>query len=125
MAYAARLVFFLSGELLLPDAGFLASQVAEVENAGPADFTDFVHLDGVDSGGLVRENSFHTDAAGNFADGKGPGERGATLDLDHDTSELLEPFLVTFFDAEGHRDGVTGLEGGVLSYFLVGERLLY
>ena len=125
MAYAAKLVFFLSGELLLLDAGFFTSQVAEVEDAGPAEFPAFVQLDGFDSGGLVRENSFHTDAAGNFADGKGPGERGAALDLDHDTSELLEPFLITFFDAEGHRDGVTGLEGGILSHFLVGERLLY
>ena len=59
---------FFCHELLLLDAGLLTGEVAEVEDACPADFTDLIELDAVDGRRLIREDSFDTHATGNFAD---------------------------------------------------------
>ena len=115
----------LDDELLLLDSGLLTREVAEVEDAGPADLTDLVQFNAVDRGRLIREDSLDSDTAGNFADGKSPGERILTLDLDDDTSEFLKSLFVTFLDLIGNGDGVTGLELRIFSNFLVLERLLH
>ena len=119
------LVGFLRNELLLLDPGLLAGEVPEVEDAGPADLTYLVELDGLDGRKLVREDSLDSDAAGNLADGESPGERGCSANLDDDALELLKSFLVSFLDPVGNGDGVTGLELRVGSGFVLRECLLY
>ena len=111
-------------DLHLLDASLLTGKVAEVVDAGAADFTDLVDLDAVDEGGLEGEDPLDADATGNLADGERLGERVGAFDLDHDASELLEPFLVSFFDLVGHGDGVTCLELGEAGYFVVRKCLL-
>ena len=115
----------LADELLLLDPGLLAGEVPEVEDAGPADLTDLVDLDRLDGGELVREDSLDSDTAGNLADGKSPGERGGSANLDDHASELLKSFLVTFLDPVGHGDGVAGLEIRIGSGLVLRECLLY
>ena len=112
-------------ELPFLDAGLLALQVAEVENTGAADLAVLVDLNGIDERGLIRENPFDTDAAGNLPDGKCAGVRGGTADLDDHASELLKSVLVAFLDPVGHGDGVTGLELGESRSFSIGESFLY
>ena len=120
--------FYLLGvgldEFLLLDASLRSGEVAEVVDAGAADLTDLVDLDAVDEGGLDGENPLDSDATGNLADGERLGEGIGALDLDHDASELLEPFLVSFFNLVGHGDGVTCLELGEAGYFVVRKCLL-
>ncbi len=115
---------FFCHELLLLDAGLLTGEVAEVEDACPADFTDLIELDAVDSRRLIREDSFDTHATGNFADGEGPGESILSADLDDDASEFLQTLFVAFLDLVGHGDGITGLELRIFGNFPVLERLL-
>ena len=110
--------------LLFFDAGLLAGEIAEVEDAGPADLSYLVDFDAVDEGGLEGENPLDSDAAGNLADGESPGERGGATDLDAHASELLKSFLITFLDPVSHGDGVTGLELGELCCLSVIESLL-
>ena len=107
------------------DAGLLTSEVAEVEDAGATDLTDFVEFNLVNRRGLVGEDSLDTDAVGNLADGGGLRVRGSATNLDHHATEALESLLVAFLDPVGHRDGVTGLELRVGSSFVLGERLLH
>ena len=111
-------------KLLLLDASLLSREVAEVVDAGAADLTDLVDLDAVDERGLDGENPLDSDATGNLADGERLGEGVSAFDLDHDATELLEPFLVSFFDLVGHGDGVTCLELGEAGNFVVRKRLL-
>ena len=92
------------------DAGLLAGEVAQIEDAGPADFAILVDSDAVDEGRLVREDPFDSDTAGDFADREGPGVRGGAAYLDNHTAEILKTELVTFLDLIGNGDGVTGLE---------------
>ena len=110
--------------LLFFDAGLLAGEIAEVEDAGPADLSYLVDLNAVDEGGLVGENPFHSDAAAYLADREGLGEGVGALDLDDRASKFLKPFLIALFDSVGHGDGVTGLELGELCCLSVIESLL-
>ena len=111
-------------KLLFLNPGLLTGQVAEVEDASPADFTNFVHLDRIDERGLDGEDSFHSDTAGHFADRESPGVGGSAGELNHGASELLESLLVTFLDSVSHGDGVTGLESRVFCSLLVLEGLV-
>ena len=119
------LFFFFRCELLLLDAGLLTGQVAEIEDAGAADLTDFIHLDALDERRLVRENPLDANAAGDLTDGESTSMRGSATDLDDGTSELLEPVLVAFTNLIGHGDSVTGLESGEIRHVRVSERLFY
>ena len=122
-------VLFGGGFLYVPlrflDTGFLAGEVAEVEDACPADFTNLVDFNLVNERALVREDPFDTDAVGYLADGKGPCVRGSTANLDDYTAEILEPVLVSFFDPVGDGDGVTGLEFRIGGCFVLREGLLH
>ena len=109
---------------LFADAGLLTGKVAEVEDAGTADFTDLVDSDAVDSGRLEGENPFHADSIGNLAYGEGTGKRSGAAYLDDHTAEILQTEFITFLDLAGYGNGVTGLEFGVLRNVLVYERLL-
>ena len=110
--------------LLFFDAGLLAGEIAEVEDAGPADLTYLVDLNAVDEGGLAGENPFHSDAAANLANREGPGEGVGAFHLNDHASEFLKPFLIALFDSVGHGDGVTGLEIRELCCLSVIESLL-
>ena len=115
----------LDGALRFLDPGLLAGEVAEVEYAGPADFTYLVDFDLVDERAFVRENPLDTDAVGYLADGKGPGEGSCTTNLDNNTAEILKSVLVTFFDPVGHGDGVAGLEFRIGGCFVLREGILH
>ena len=115
----------LDGALRFLDPGLLAGEVAEVEDAGPADFTYLVDFDLVDERAFVRENPLDTDAVGYLADGKCPGERGCTANLDDNTAEILKSVLITFFDPIGHGDGVAGLELRIGGCFILREGFLH
>ena len=103
------------------DASLLTREVAEVEYACTAYFTDFVHFNLVNEGGLVRENPLNSDSVGDFTDGESLGVRGGAANLDHHAAEVLEPVLVTFFDPVGNGDGVTSLELRIGSGFVLRE----
>ena len=123
--YGKGLLALGRGELSLLDTCLLTLQVAEIEDTGATDFTVLVDFDGVDERGLIREDPFDTDAAGNFPDGESAGVGGGTADLDDHASELLKSVLVTFLDPVGHGDGVTGLELGEAGCFSIGESFFY
>ena len=110
MEKKGRLLGGSDDHLLFFDASLLTGEIAEVEDAGPADLTYLVDLDAVDEGGLVGENPFHSDAAADLADREGPGEGIGALDLNDNASEFLKPFFITLFDPVGHGNGVTCLE---------------
>ena len=111
--------------LLLADACLLTGKVAKIEDACTAYLADFVEFDVHNRRRLIREDSLDTDAAGNLADCEGLGEGSGTADLDDHTFELLETILVTFLDAIGNGDSITGLELGITCSFVLTERLLY
>ena len=107
------------------DACLLACKIAEVEDAGPAYLTDFVHLDAVDCGRLIRENSLDSDSAGYLADGERPGVGSSSTYLDNYAAETLKSLFVTLLDTIGNGDGVTSLELRVRSRFVLRKSLLY
>ena len=123
VALALVLLIFCSVDLLL-DAGLLAGEITEVEDACAANLTDLVYLDAVNERGLVGENPFNTYAAGYLADSECPGEGIHTLYLDNYSTEFLESLLITFLDSVGHGDGITCLELRIGGCFLVIESLL-
>ena len=124
MEKKGRLLGGSDDHLLFFDAGLLAGEIAEVEDAGPADLSYLVDLNAVDEGGLAGENPFHSDAAAHFADREGLGEGVGAFHLDDHASEFLKSFLIALFDSVGHGDGVAGLELGELCCLSVIESLL-
>ena len=123
------IVLFGGGLLYRPlrflDTGFLAGEVAEIEDAGPADLTNLVHLDLVDERAFVRENPLDTDAVGDLTDGKSPGIRGSSTNLDNYAAEILKSVLVTFFNPVGHGNGIAGLELRIGGCFILREGFLH
>ena len=91
------------------DTGFLASEVAEVENAGATHDTALVDLDVCNHRGGEGEDSLHTNAAGDLSHREGLGGAGA-VDLQDHALELLDTLLGAFHDSIGNGDGVTGFE---------------
>ena len=116
---------FLYTPLRFLDAGLLAGEVAEIEDTCSADLTYLVDFNLVDKGTLVRENPFDTDAVGYLADGKSPGVRGSTANLDDYSAEILKSVLVTFFDPVGNGYGITGLELRIGGCFVLREGILH
>ena len=116
---------FLDGALRFLDPGLLAGEVAEIEYAGPADFTYLVDFDLVDERAFVGENPLDTDAVGDFTDGKRPCIGGSSTNLDDYSTEILESLLITFFDPVGHGDGVAGLELRIGGCFVLREGFLH
>ena len=121
---ALRPLLCLFGYALFLDASLLTGKIAKVEDARPADFTNLVDSDAVDSGRLERENPFYAYAAGDFANCESAGERSGTADLDDHATEVLQTILVAFLDFAGNGDGITGLELRIICDVLVKERLL-
>ena len=107
------------------DAGLLAGEVAQIEDAGAAYFTDLVQFYLLDEGGLVRENPFYAHASGNLADREGLGVGGSSTNLDNHSAEFLEPVLVSFPDPVSYGDCVAGLESRIGCSFVLGERILH
>lgn len=91
------------------DTGFLASEVAEVENACATHDSALVDLDFRNHRGGEGEYSLHTDAAGDFSHRESLGGAGA-VDLQDHTLELLDTLLGAFNYSIGNRDGVACLE---------------
>ena len=113
------LLGLLDGYALFLDAGLLAGQVAEVEDAGATHFTDLVDGDAVDCRGLEGENPLHSDAVGDLTHGESAGQGRGTADLYYHSAEILQTELVAFLDFAGNGDGVAGLEFGILCNVLV------
>ena len=91
------------------DTGFLAGEVAEVENAGATHDTALVDLDFCNHRGGEGEDSLHTNAAGDLSHREGLGGAGA-IDLQDHTLELLDTLLGAFNDSIGNVHSVTGFE---------------
>lgn len=104
------------------DTGFLAGEVAEVENAGATHDTALVDLDFCNHRGGEGEDSLHTNAAGDLSHREGLGGAGA-VDLQDHTLELLDTLLGAFHDSIGNGDGVTGFEFG--EFLFRNEIVLY
>ena len=117
--------FGLLGVVALLDAGLLAGEIAEVEDACATNFTELVDSNAVDEGRLIREDPLDSDSAGNLTDGEGPGVRSSSADLDDHAAEVLLAELVAFLDLVGNGDGVTGLELREVGYILVRECFVY
>ena len=124
---AVRDCFFLFFHcaLCLLDAGLLTGEVAEVEYACTANFTNFVELYLLDEGGLVGENLLDTNAACYLADCECLCVRGSSADLDNYTAEVLKSFLVTFLDTIRNCYGITSLELGISCSLVLREGLFY
>lgn len=116
----AMLLCFLDYAAFL-DAGFLAGELAQVVKFRTAYFTVFVHCDRIDERRFEGEDTFHTDIVAHLADGEALLFAFA-CDFDHYAAVLLDTFLVTFFDAISHCDGVAGVEIRVL---LAGSKSLF
>ena len=116
---------FLYDSLRLFDASFLARELAEVEDACPADFTYLVDLYLLDERAFVGENPLDSDTVGNFPYGESPGIRGGTTNLDDYSAEILKSVLVTFFNPVGNGDCVTGLECRIGGCFVLREGFLH
>ena len=104
------------------DTGFLASEVAEVENAGATHNTAFVDLDVSNHRRGEGEDSLHANAAGDLSHGESLGGAGA-VDLQDHALELLDTLLGAFHDSIGNGDGVTGFEFG--EFLFRNEIVLY
>lgn len=92
-----------------PDPGFLSAKVPEVINTSPSYDTFFVDVNFIDKWGRQRENSFDANISGDLSHCKGLIDT-FTCSLQHHSLEVLDPFLVTFFNLIMDRDGITGLE---------------
>lgn len=104
------------------DTGFLAGEVAEVENAGATHNTAFVDLDVSNHRGGEGEDSLHANAAGDLSHGESLGGTGA-VDLQNHALELLDTLFGAFHDSIGNGDGVTGFEFG--EFLFRNEIVLY
>ena len=104
------------------DTGFLAGEVAEVENAGATHNTALVDLDVSNHRGGEGEDSLHANAAGDLSHGESLGGAGA-VDLQDHALELLDTLLGAFHDSIGNGDGVTGFEFG--EFLFRNEIVLY
>jgi len=96
-------------EFLFLDAGFLSGEAAEVENPCPAHLSPLVDLNLFDKGGGNGKDTFHADVSGHLPDGKGFRIYRASS-LDHHTTKLLDPLLVSFLDFIVDGNGIAGFE---------------
>lgn len=111
--------------LRLLDAGLLAGEVAEVEDACATYFSDLVEFNLFNRRRLEGENPLYSYSVGDLADGEGLHAGGCSANLYHYAAEALEPVLVTLLDLVGDRDCVSCLELGIILSPVLGERLLY
>ncbi len=111
--------------LFLFDAGFLAGEIAKVEDACATNLADLVKLNRIDERRCERENTLYTNAIGYLADSESLSHT-CTATLNDYATEFLLTLFVLLFDDIGNSDGVTCLEVGellrllcqcVLSYF--------
>jgi hypothetical protein len=93
------------------DAGSFALEVAEIIEAGAADFALAYDFYRADRGRVERENTLDAYAEADAADGEGGAGSAAFLG-DNYTFKGLEAFFFlvafTFFEADVHADGVAG-----------------
>ncbi len=98
-------------EFFLFDPCFFAHQIAQIEEACPADFPALQELDFGEVGRREWEDSFYAYAIGYFAHREslcGP----LAFDLDDIAAEGLNPFFVTFDDFIADHDVVARAESG-------------
>src|SRR5690606_28558330 len=94
---------------LLPDAGRLAAQVAQVVELRPADVAAADDLGRVDGGAVDRERPLNADAVAGLADGEGLAG-AAALAPDHHALEDLDLGPVALGDAHVHLERVARTE---------------
>ena len=92
--------------LFLFDTGFLAGEVAEVENTCTTYLADFVHLDRIDERRCEGEYSLYTYAIGYLADSESLSHT-CTATLNDYATEFLLTLLVLLFDDVGNGNSVT------------------
>src|SRR5690606_6301023 len=96
---------------LLPDAGLLAREVAQVVQLRAAHVTAGDDLDLVDGRGVHGEHALHADAEGDLADAEGLAHAVA-LAANDVALEDLDTGAVALDDLHVHLDVVAGAEGG-------------
>lgn len=87
----------LGNKFFLLDTGFLAYEIAEVEQTGTTHFTALEHLNVNNIGRRERENTLYTYAIRHFANGEGT-RAVVAADLDDVAAECLYALLVAFDD---------------------------
>lgn len=106
-----RVLSFLDATLF--DTSLFAGETTQVVQFGAANFAILVDYDGVDERRLDGEDTLNADVVGHFAYGEALFGAFAR-NFDNHTAVLLDTFLITFFDAVGHGDGIAGTEIGML-----------
>ena len=104
------------------DASLLTGEVTQVIKLGATNLAVLVDSDRVDKRRLDGEDTLHADIVAHLANGE---TLLVTLtgDADYNSTELLDTFLVTFFDAVSNGDGVARAEG--LEFFLLSGKCLF
>ena len=88
------------------DSGFLARKPSEIVNARTTHFTFLVHLNFLKCRHIYWKNTFNTNCARHFTNGKGLGSTASSA-LNYDAFEKLSTRFFTFFDFVVYGDGVT------------------
>src|SRR5512138_1991453 len=96
----------LAAALLLVEAGRLALQLAQVEEAGAADLAVAEHLDLVDARAVHREHALDADAVAHLPHGEHRAAGRALPVRHHDALEDLDALLVAFLDLRVDADRV-------------------
>src|SRR6476661_5050910 len=94
---------------LLPDAGRLATQRAQIVQLGAAHPSPANQLDRGDRGTVHRKEALYPHTRGDLADGEHLADPAAPLGDDH-PFERLQPFLVTLANPDHDAHRVSGIE---------------
>jgi hypothetical protein len=96
------------------DAGLLASQAAQIIQAGASDLPAGDDLDPIDDGRMEWKGSFHTDPIRDLPDGK-IGPYVPPSPADDDPFKGLNPLLLTLHNPDKDLDGIARLKIGDIS----------
>lgn len=92
------------------DTSRLTLTSSQIEETSSSYFTFSYQVDLLDGWGNDWEDTLYTNSIGNLTHGKGFSVGVWVFSLDHSSLELLDSFLVTFFDTYVYVDGITGFE---------------